>query len=240
MKRCLPKGNKNLGMQTPELLKADFHTHPLGDRYHNHPCRELSAIDKEDISRFLQAMASSGLHLIACTDHHSVVSGLWAREQAVLKKFPYIVIPGAEISVLGATQRIHLLALNIRTDISSRQLTLSEAAREIHRQGGVAILAHPVKYPHEISRNQELLYDLDGIETNNFSEGEFSVEHYLDRKSCYRDKFILQASGSDLHWNPENDHTFNVKRTRFSFGVPVRWLLEKGVIGAGELAKIGL
>ena len=215
------------------FLKADFHCHPLGDRYYPNPPDKLSDDDQKDIVSFLRAMAKTGVELLACTDHNTVLSGLWAKEQARSQKLPLIVVPGAEINVWGHTQRIHLLALNIKRNLSAGQLVLSQAIKEIHHQGGVAVLAHPVKYPQEIISNPEIFLEIDGIEVNNTSEGVFQTSGYLNDQSYYKDKFILQTTGSDLHWEPQN----KISKGQFHpyFCVPTKWLLEKGIINIVDL-----
>ncbi|WP_027365330.1 PHP domain-containing protein [Desulfotruncus alcoholivorax] len=215
------------------FLKADFHSHPLGDRYYPNPPKELTDDDKESIIGFLKAMAETGLEIIACTDHNTVLSGQWAKEQARREKLPLIVIPGAELNVWGYTQRVHLLALNIKSNLSTGQLGLSQAVKEIHHQGGVAILAHPVKYPQEIRSNPEVFNEIDGIEMNNASEGIFPTSDYLNAESRYNDKFIIQTTGSDLHWEPQNK--INKGKSHPYFQVPTKWLLEKGIISPLDL-----
>lgn len=195
-------------------------------------------MDKENIRQFLHEMARRGLDIIACTDHDTVLSGLWARELAIREGLPLVIIPGSEVSVLGATERMHLLALNIKIALPARRLSVQEAAREIHRQGGVAILAHPVKYPQELSINPDLFLDLDGIETVNVSEGVFPVERYLDKNSCYRGKFILQTTGSDLHWEAPSLSKERGKQSHPFFRASVRWMLDKGIVSEEELVNI--
>lgn len=225
-------------MKEKDFLRADFHTHPLGDRYYPYPPKELTPVDKENIRQFLCDMAQRGLDILACTDHDTVISGLWARELAAREGIPMVIIPGAEVSVLGSTERMHLLALNIKTSLPARRLPVREAVKEIHRQGGVAILAHPVKYPQEINNDPDLLLDLDGIETVNVSEGVFPADRFLDHMSCYQNKFILQTTGSDFHWEAQGRSGERVGQNHPYFRVPVQWLLEKGVVSRDELANL--
>jgi predicted metal-dependent phosphoesterase TrpH len=225
-------------MPLPKYLNADFHTHPLGDKYYYNPPHALSTNDQVNISRFLSAMANRGLQLLAITDHHSVESALWAREEAARRGYPFIVIPGAELVVLGASQRLHLLALNIKADLTQHRLTLRDASEQIRSQGGLPILAHPVKYPQEVYRNPGIFEELDGIETVNLSEGVFPVEHFLDRDSCYKGRYIQQTGGSDFHWIPESAAPIGLYHPVVPFRVPTEWLLKTGLIESFELEKI--
>ncbi len=235
-----PLWQPDINMTIPRYLHADLHTHPLGDKYYYHPSRQLSSADRDAISRFLYSFCSSGLHLLACTDHHSVASGQWAKEEASRRGYPFTVIPGAEVVVLGASQRLHLLALNISADLAVSRLTLKEAAAQIRRQGGVAVLAHPVKYPQELKKNPELLISLDGIERVNLSEGIFEADRYLNGNSCYQNRYIQQTGGSDFHWNPDESGASpaSIYRKEFPFHAPVRWLLEKGLLSNAELERM--
>jgi len=224
-------------------LIADLHTHPLGDRYCHSPVRQINREDRRDIRDYLRHLVARGVQLAACTDHDMVSGSVYAREIAVEDGLPIIIVPGAELTVLGKTQRLHLLALNIQKDLPASKMTLREAAREIQAQGGMAVLAHPVRYPHEINLNPEMLEYLDGLEIHNRSEGIYQAGHLLDRESCYRRRFILQTAGSDEHWERDRLNT-PVIQAACSFELEVAWLVEKNMISreAAEslLVKEGL
>jgi len=217
------------------FLKADFHTHPLGDKYYPNHFKELTANDKENIFQFLSELSRRGIDILACTDHNTVLPGLWAREIASKEGLPLIVIPGIELNVRGATQQMHLLGLNINRDLPTSRLSIQEAAEEIRKQGGVAILAHPVKYPQEISHNPDIFHSLDGIETHNASEGTFLTNRLLDEYSRYQGRFILQTTGSDLHWEQTGHPRPGNSVKHPFFKVPASWLIEKRLLTREEL-----
>jgi len=110
------------------VLAADFHVHTF----------PLSAgtIAPWDVPAEAQRQ---GLDVVAVTGHNEVISGKTARWWASIFGDP-TVIAGEEIH----GPRFHIVAIGIQEPISWR-LRVSEAVDEIHRQGGVAIAAHPVE-----------------------------------------------------------------------------------------------
>lgn len=110
------------------VLAADFHVHPFPF--------SSSTLAPWDISGEARRQ---GLDAIAITPHnHTWVAkaGQWYSEHF---GGPMILV-GEEIH----TARYHLLAIGIRNTVSWNQ-TASSAIDEIHKQGGVAIAAHPTK-----------------------------------------------------------------------------------------------
>ncbi len=213
----------------PKTITADLHTHPLGDRYCRHPVTSISREDCRDILSYLHHLVSRGIMVAACTDHDMVAGGLLARELAVRECLPIIIVPGTEVSVLGKTQRLHLIALNIERDLPASKMTVREAAREIHSQGGSAILAHPVRYPHELKLDPEMLDHLDGLEIFNGSEGIFDASHLLGPDSRFGRRFILQTAGSDEHWERDRATTGS-HQAACNFEIPLDRLVEKKII----------
>lgn len=79
-----------------------------------------------------------GLDAIAVTAHNQVSDGLLAQRFARAIGGP-IVISGEEV---WAGRRFHLIAAGI-TAVVSFQQTAARAIEDVHRQGGIAIAAHP-------------------------------------------------------------------------------------------------
>ena len=125
------------------ILEVDLHVHAFpGDG--SMPRWELQ---REAVRR--------GLDAIVITNHNQVLA---PRFGEFIGTSNVIVIPGEEIT----TPAFHLIAAGIREKVDWR-LPLRDAVAAIHRQGGVAIAAHPVKeswYP----RDEDSLRVLDGIE----------------------------------------------------------------------------
>jgi hypothetical protein len=123
-----------------DYLVMDGHTH-------THASHD-SAVD---IREKLIAADRAGYDVIAITDHNSI----WAAREAVrilpelkdqgLVKPGFQVVVGEEIRTQGG----YILAYFLEKEIVDG-MTLEETIRAVHRQGGVAVLAHPVdnKEPH--------------------------------------------------------------------------------------------
>ena len=122
-----PRQNPQLMLGGYHVLAADFHIHSFPLSW-----GVLSPWDTVMEAR------RQALDVIAMTPHnHTWVAkvGQWS---ARLSGSP-VVIVGEEIHSIG----YHLLAVGIRNSIAWRQ-PASKAIDEVHRQGGVAIAAHPI------------------------------------------------------------------------------------------------
>lgn len=105
-------------------MKIDLHIHSVFSK-----CSVLRP------NQILKIAKQRGLNGIAITDHNTIRGAL---EVAKLNKDKdFKVILGAEIK----TQYGEILAYNIQEDIKSRDF--EEVIEEIHRQGGLAVMAHP-------------------------------------------------------------------------------------------------
>jgi predicted metal-dependent phosphoesterase TrpH len=123
----VPRQNARLKLDEYDVLAADFHIHSFPLSW-----GVLSPWDTVIEAR------REGLDVIAMTPHnHTWVAkvGHWFSK---LSDVP-IVLVGEEIHSMG----YHLLALRIDKTIPWRQ-SASSAIDEVHRQGGVAIAAHPI------------------------------------------------------------------------------------------------
>ena len=130
-------------------LRLDLHIHS-----HHSPDGFMTA----------EAIASrareTGLNGFAICDHDRVFP---AEElQTVSDAYPdLLIIPGVEVS----TDCGHLLGWFVTEPIAAR--TLPEAVAEIHRQGGVAVLAHPFEHTNSPKRAERAAPYVDGIEVWN-------------------------------------------------------------------------
>jgi len=89
------------------------------------------------VKELLNHITSMGtLDVIAITDHDVMDSSLWAYEHR--HDYPFDIIPGVEVS----SSEGHVLALWVTHPIA-KGLSLKETVSAIHKQGGMAILAHP-------------------------------------------------------------------------------------------------
>jgi predicted metal-dependent phosphoesterase TrpH len=80
-----------------------------------------------------------GLDAIAITGHNQIADGQVGRWFSRLVGGP-IVLPGEEIT----SPSYHLIAVGIEKRVSSRQ-PAAGAMDDVHRQGGIAIAAHPLR-----------------------------------------------------------------------------------------------
>ena len=83
----------------------------------------------------------TGLDVVAITDHEDVAGGLRARELATKRGYRFEVVPGAEITTLQG----HLIGLFIE-DTPPSFRGVESTLQMIHRQGGVAVVPHPMSW----------------------------------------------------------------------------------------------
>jgi hypothetical protein len=127
------------------VLAADFHVHAfLGDGY-------LWSWD------LVLEARRRGLDALAVTNHNQLLAARLARAFATRIDGP-VVLLGEEITAPG----FHLIGAGLQGTVDWRG-TAAEAITEVHRQGGVAIAAHP--FPGYASAySAEALRTLDGTE----------------------------------------------------------------------------
>lgn len=142
------------------------------------------------------------LDLIAVTDHDMFDGAEAAMELAANRNYRFRVLPGIEVTTLEG----HLLALNIFKPVPSLK-PLNRTIAEIHAQGGIAVLPHPMSWlirsvgQHGILRIKgdpapEVYFD--GIEAMNPSvAGRVTV---AKTKALNANLFHLpETGGSDAH-----------------------------------------
>jgi hypothetical protein len=111
--------------------RADLHIHTL------------ASDGVSSVTDVLERAESLGLSVIAITDHERVDAAHAARALAEARGMRVQVIVGEEISTRGG----HVVALYIEKRIRPWG-SLRSAIAQIHEQGGIAIVAHPlVPYP---------------------------------------------------------------------------------------------
>ncbi|MEX2546435.1 MAG: PHP-associated domain-containing protein [Chloroflexota bacterium] len=111
--------------------RADLHIHTL------------ASDGVSSVAQILEHAEAAGLDLIAITDHERVDAAHAAHAMAEARGMRVKVIVGEEISTRGG----HVLALFIEKRIRPWG-SLRSAVAQVHEQGGLAIVAHPlVPYP---------------------------------------------------------------------------------------------
>ncbi len=141
------------------LGRADLHIH------------SLASDGVSSVEQILAAAEAAGLDVIAITDHERIDAAVAAQAMARARGLRVQVVIGEEISTRGG----HLLGLFLERRIPPwRSLRWSVA--QVHEQGGLAIIAHPlVPYPlcasagaiRRLLAEADPLYHPDGIEAFN-------------------------------------------------------------------------
>jgi predicted metal-dependent phosphoesterase TrpH len=172
----------------PTWGKADLHIHT-----------QLSDGGPSPGQVVAHVLRRTNLSVIAITDHDRIEGGLRARD-AALRHGLHVVV-GEEVS----TRDGHLLALFIEERIRPG-LSMKDTVAEVHRQGGLAIAAHPFDFisnglfgrTRRVWTIEEMLsLDLDGVETLNGSV----VRHVANaRAHLFAEQLHVTAvGGSDAH-----------------------------------------
>jgi hypothetical protein len=118
-------------MTTEVRGRADLHIHTL------------ASDGVSSVAQVLDAAVAQGIDVVAITDHERVDSALAATAMAQARGLPLEVVVGEEVSTRGG----HVIGLFITERIRPWG-SLRSAVAQIHDQGGLAIVAHPlVPYP---------------------------------------------------------------------------------------------
>ena len=185
-----------------EILAGDFHVHSFPFSW-------------STLSPFDTAIEADrqGLDVIAMTPHNHVWVAKAGRWFARSFEGPLVLV-GEEI----AWADYHMLAVGI-TDAIPTGWPASEAIGEIHRQGGVAIAAHP--YPvYWPSYDQQAMDALDGAEIVR-PESQADERAAADLRSFFSRSDFTAIGSSDYHGTvvPGASRTYVFARQRTEQGV---------------------
>ena len=160
-------------------MKIDMHVHT-----------KYSLDGKGEPHEYVEMAIRKGLSGIAITDHNEIEGALKAKEYSK-DMDNFLVIVGEEISTTCG----HILAYNIKERIE-REREPKELVKEINRQGGFAVVAHPDRFPSGISSKIVRTLDVAGIETLNGA-----TVPYKNRgaKKLARELNLGMIGGSDAH-----------------------------------------
>jgi predicted metal-dependent phosphoesterase TrpH len=147
-------------LEAAPTSRADLHIHTL------------ASDGVSSVAEILDRAESLGLAVIAITDHERVDAAHAAKAMAEARGMRVDVIVGEEISTRGG----HVVALFIEKRIRPWG-SLRSAISQIHEQGGLAVVAHPlVPYPltcasgrsiHRLLDDPDVAVHPDGIEAFN-------------------------------------------------------------------------
>ncbi len=143
------------------------------------------------------------IDVIAVTEHDSLRAGEEARDLAAAQNRPFDVICGEEVTTLDG----HLVALFIDRPIASFR-RMEETLVDIHQQGGLAIVPHPLSWLtrsvtarvlERIASAQNDGVHFDAIEEYNMSPAGRVTSSRA--RALNRDRYHLAAVGSsDAHF----------------------------------------
>jgi predicted metal-dependent phosphoesterase TrpH len=160
-------------------LKLDLHIHTF---------HSSDAVNR--IEEINTRCAEQGLDGYAITDHDTL-DGV---EEALKSRSRLVVVPGLEVSALGA----HILCLE-PTEVVPPNLSMKETVERIHGQGATAILAHPYGLPRSwVSINQASLCGFDAVEVANSAQFPYATITGYNRKLA-EELDLPVTGGSDSH-----------------------------------------
>jgi len=161
------------------ILKIDMHVHTY-----------YSDSDGS-VSEVLEEAQRKGLDGLAITDHKTVRGAL----EAIKRRSRLVIIPGQEVK----TEQCEMLALGIKRKIKD-DLPLLKALREIHAQGGLAVVPHPtIPFFGSLNEKTMKILPLDGIEV--FSSITPLPWYFLRKNLELARKLQLSIiAGSDSHF----------------------------------------
>jgi len=159
-------------------MKLDLHIH-------SGYSKDASASAAEIVRR----CKSLGLDGLAITDHNEIKGSLEAF--AIAASEGVVVVRGMEVSAIEG----HVLALGVRQPIP-RGLSVPETVEKIRLAGGVAIAAHPSRFPSGMGLKRARDMDFDGIEVLNGGSSRRSNER---AKIVAEHRGLPMTAGSDAH-----------------------------------------
>ena len=185
-----------LGTYTPDQKLADLHLHTNKSDGHLGPHQIVDL-----------AVKARRINTIAITDHDKIQPAAEAKEYGLKYSLPLDVVVGAEIS----TSDGHLLGLFLEHDVPSRN-SAEWTIKEIHRQGGLAIAAHPLfkRVESFTEDNLRALMDnpdpevhLDGYEVYNAGVNTYSDTANAEAKETYlkyEGQMGAAIGSTDMHY----------------------------------------
>ncbi len=143
----------------------------------------------------VKAAKRKGLSGIAITDHDSVDG--WKQGIKAGREFDLLVIKGEEVSVYeDGRVAAHVLGLFLNEEV--RADTMPDVAEEIHEQGGLAVIAHPLdRWRGKYEDLKKYLDYFDGIEVLN-GHTPFFQDNNTAREFALRNNKPM-TGGSDAH-----------------------------------------
>ena len=161
---------------------------------HIHSCFSPDSYSKP--KNIIEAAKKKGLSGIAVTDHYTIKGGLEALKANQDPNFQVIV--GME----AKTDCGDLIGLFLTKELVSHKAL--EVIDEIHAQGGIAVLPHPLR-SHELT--EEILKKVDAIEVFNAGTKPEQNEQAIELAKKYAKPMLC---GSDAHFLSEVGRCQNI------------------------------
>lgn len=164
------------------MKKYDLHIHTVYSGCSN--------IRPEKLLRIAKKRKLNG---IAVTDHNTIKGGLETKRLNKDRNFEVIV--GSEIK----TSAGEIIGYYLKKEIKERDPV--KVIKEIHKQGGFAVIAHPFSHGwirKHLKVDLKELKGLDGVETHN-ARNMFSWENFYATVAAEKYK-LARIGGSDAHF----------------------------------------
>lgn len=159
-------------------MKLDLHVHSTCSR-------DATASPKDVMSRCKML----GLDGLAITDHNAVAGSVEA--YGLGREHGLIVVRGVEVS----TKEGHVLALGVSEPVP-KGMTVAETIEKIHSLGGIAVAAHPQRFPSGTGLDVVRKERFDAIEVLN---GGSSRRSNALAKRVAEERRLPVTAGSDAH-----------------------------------------
>lgn len=206
------------------VLAGDFHVHayPID-----------GSLPRWEVQK---AAARRGLDVVAVTNHNQTIAG---RLAPFFDGADVIVLPGQELTTSG----FHMALAGVSETVDWR-LSASAAIDETHRQGGIAIAAHPVPDSWRTA-DAAALAKLDGVEALHQlvhfePDGRGQLAAFLDRVRAVNPD-VAPIGSSDFHFFPDlaSCRTYLIVEERSAHGVLDAIRAGRAVASDGRGALIG-
>ncbi|MBI2464605.1 hypothetical protein HYV64_00530 [Candidatus Shapirobacteria bacterium] len=134
---------------------AELHCHSISGKLSYFP---LFYDSVQTVDQIVEQCLVKNIEVLSITEHDSLDSYWIAKKIIAKRKLPIILVPGCEISSKDG----HILAYGILKEIP-KGLSAKETVDIIHKQGGLAVAAHPF-IPFYSIKNKIFDLPLDAIE----------------------------------------------------------------------------
>jgi predicted metal-dependent phosphoesterase TrpH len=174
-------------------MLAELHCHSIYSTG-----KRIISEGSDDPKDIVKQAKKLGIEILAITDHDNMDA--YAKAKPYAKKAGILLIPGEEVS----THRGHMLALGIE-EVIPPGLSVEESVYLVHKQGGIAIAAHP--FDKVRGGMGDFARKCDAIEIFNSLS--------LDRSPNFYAKEFTESvkkpftAGSDAHWIRMMGHGLN-------------------------------